>query len=139
MKVAAVLLVVIALAVAIVPMFTDCQSQGRAIVLANGSTVPMKCHWSGVAELVLAAPLLFVGLAMFVSKRKETRRVLALMGLLLGAIIVAVPTVLIGVCASAEMLCNSIMRPTLVLAGILVMAICVVSWVMAERTAEDVA
>jgi hypothetical protein len=139
MKVAAVLLVVIALAVAIVPMFTDCQSQGRAIVLANGSTVPMKCHWSGVAELVLAAPLLFVGLAMFASKRKETRRVLALMGLLLGAIIVAVPTVLIGVCASAEMLCNSIMRPTLVLAGILVMAICVVSWVMAERTAEDVA
>jgi hypothetical protein len=137
MKIAAVLLVVLALAVAVVPMFTDCQSQGRAIVLANGSTVAMKCHWSGVAELALAAPLLFVGLATFVSKRKETRRVLAVLGLIIGAVIVAVPTVLVGVCASSEMLCNSIMRPTLVLAGILVMVISAVSWAMAERATED--
>jgi hypothetical protein len=138
MKIAAALLVVIALAVAVVPMFTDCQSQGRAITLANGSTVAMKCHWSGVAELALAAPLLFVGLATFVSKRKETRRVLAMLGLVIGAMVVAVPTVLVGVCASADMLCNSIMRPTLVLAGILVMVISAVSWAMAERATEGV-
>jgi hypothetical protein len=136
MKIAAALLVVLALTVAVVPMFTDCQSQGRAITLANGSTVAMKCHWSGVAELALAAPLLFVGLSMFVSKRKETRRVLALLGLVIGAVTVAVPTMLIGVCASADMLCNSVMRPTLVLAGILIMVISAASWAMAERATE---
>jgi hypothetical protein len=136
MKIAAVLLVVLALAVAVVPMFTDCQSQGRAITLANGSTVAMKCHWSGVAELGLAAPLLLVGLTTSVSKRKETRRVLAWLSLVIGAMIVAVPTVLIGVCASADMVCNSIMRPTLILAGILITAISAVSWVMAERAGE---
>jgi hypothetical protein len=139
MRIAAVLLVVLALAVAIVPVFSDCQSQGRAITLASGSTVAMKCHWSGVAELALAAPLLFVGLAMFVSKRKETRRVLAMLGVVLGAVVVAVPTVLIGVCGNADMVCNSLMRPIVVLAGILIMVISAASWALAERATEGAA
>jgi hypothetical protein len=90
-----------------------------------------------VAELALAAPLLFVGLSMFVSKRKETKRLLAMLGVVIGAVIVAIPTMLIGVCAMADMICNSIMRPALVLAGILVMALSLVSWVLVERSTED--
>jgi hypothetical protein len=35
-------------------------------------------------------------------------------------IVILIPTVLIGVCASLEMLCNSIMKPSLILAGSLV-------------------
>jgi ATP/ADP translocase len=99
----------------------------------------MKCHWSGVAELALAAPLLFVGLAMFVSKRKETRRVLAMLGVVIGAVVVAVPTVLIGVCGNADMVCNSLMRPIVVLAGILIMVISAASWALAERATEGAA
>ncbi len=138
MKIAAVLLVGLALAVAVVPMFTDCQSQGRALTLPNGATVAMKCHWSGVAELALAAPLALVGVTTGVSRRKESRRILAMMGVLLGALVIAVPTVLIGVCASSDMLCNAVMRPSLILAGILIMAVSVGSWVLAERTPEEV-
>ena len=45
-KILAGLIIVLALVIGIVPQFTDCQSHGRAIALANGTTVPMKCHWT---------------------------------------------------------------------------------------------
>ena len=139
MKLAAGLLIVLALVVGVVPAFTDCQSQGRALALANGNTVPMKCHWSGLAELSLAVPLGLVGVSTAFSKRKESRRMLAILGMLLGALVIAVPTVLIGVCANADMLCNSVMRPTLVLAGGLVMAISLGFGIMNERASEGLA
>ena len=53
MKVIGGLLIALALLVAIVPMFTDCASQGRSLTLANGREIPMKCHWTGLAELAL--------------------------------------------------------------------------------------
>lgn len=136
MRLAAVLLVVLALVVGVVPAFTDCQSQGRALTLANGNTVPMKCHWSGIAELSLAIPLGLVGGATAFSKRKETLRMLAILGIVLGGVIMAVPTVLIGVCANADMICNSVMRPTLLLAGGLVIAVSVVFGLLNERKNE---
>ena len=46
MKASVSILIILALVVAIVPQFTDCQSQGRAIELPNGKTIPMKCHWT---------------------------------------------------------------------------------------------
>ena len=139
MKLAAGLLIVLALVVGVVPAFTDCQSQGRALALANGSTVPMKCHWTGIGELVLAVPLGLVGGATAVSKRKETRRMMAILGMVLGTLVISIPTLLIGVCANADMLCNSIMRPTLILAGGLVMAISLVFGVLNERAKEELA
>ena len=139
MKLAAGLLIVLALVVGVVPAYTDCQSQGRALALANGNTVPMKCHWSGVAELSLAVPLGLVGVSTAFSKRKETRRMLAILGMALGAVVIAVPTVLIGVCGNADMICNSVMRPTLILSGGLVMAISLVFGILNERAREDLA
>lgn len=139
MKFAAVLLIGLALVVGVVPAFTDCQSQGRALTLANGNTVPMKCHWTGVAELALAVPLGLVGLSTGLSRRKESRRLNSVFGLALGALIFAVPTSLIGVCASADMLCNSIMRPTLVMSGGLIMGISLLAGIANERRAEELA
>jgi hypothetical protein len=120
MKIIGAILIVLALIIAIVPMFTDCQSQGRAIVLENGKTVPMKCHWSGVAELVVAVPLLVLGVMDIVSRNLLVFRYLSILGIVLGIFIILIPTGLIGVCASPEMLCSSVMRPVLILAGILV-------------------
>jgi hypothetical protein len=118
-----VLIVVLALVVGIVPQFTDCQSQGRSLTLENGKTVPMKCHWTAMAELGMALPLLGVGSVMGFSKKKETRRSLAFLGVALGAVVMLLPTALIGVCANPDMLCNALMRPTLLLAGGLVIAL----------------
>jgi hypothetical protein len=109
--------IVMALVIGIVPVFTDCLSQGKSLQLANGKTVPMKCHWTGIAEIAVAVPLVLVGLAQIFSKRKETTNLASLFGVVLGTLAVLFPTALIGVCANPSMLCNMVMRPMLIAAG----------------------
>jgi hypothetical protein len=138
-KIAAAIIVVLALVIGILPQFTDCQSQGRAIALQNGKTVPMKCHWTAIAEIGMAVPLVGVGTVMGVTKRKESRRIIAGLGALLGIFVILFPTRLIGVCASADMLCNSVMKPTLILSGIVIIAISLATLIISERQAEQTA
>jgi hypothetical protein len=116
-KIAAVLMIVLALVIGIVPQFTDCESHGRALTLANGREIPMKCHWTARAEIAVAGPLLATGILLFTSKRKENQRTLAAMGAVLGVFVVLLPTALVGVCANPEMICNAVMKPTLILSG----------------------
>ena len=139
MKIAAAAILVLALVIGIVPQLTDCQSQGRSLALQNGKTVPMKCHWTAIAEIAMAVPLAGVGAVTAVSKRKESRRIIAGFGMLLGVFVVLLPTRLIGVCASADMLCNSIMKPTLILSGIVIIAISLAALVVSERRPEQIA
>ena len=127
MKVLAVVLVVLAVLISVVPQFTDCQSQGRALTLQDGRQVPMKCHWTARSELVLGIPLFVVGVALFFSRRKETRTSLSILGVVLGALVILLPTGLIGVCASADMVCNSVMSPALILCGSLVVVVSLAS------------
>ncbi len=131
-KVLGVALVVFAIAIAVVPMFTDCQSQGKAITLANGKTVPMKCHWSGVGEQVAAVPLIAVGAMMPFMRRRETLTGLSVMGVVLGAFVISLPVNLIGTCTSG-MLCETVMKPTLVTLGGLVVAGGVLGLVLSRR------
>ena len=138
-KIAAGIIVVLALVIGILPQFTDCQSQGKALTLQNGKTVPMKCHWTAIAEIGMAVPLLGVGAVTAVSKRKESRRIIAGFGALLGLFVILLPTRLIGVCASADMLCNSVMKPTLILSGILIIAISAGTLIVSERQVEQTA
>ena len=114
-------LVVVAVALAVVPAFTDCQSQGKAIVLANGKTVPMKCHWTGVGEIAVGVPLIGIGAMMIPSRRKTNLMNLGIMGIILGIMAVLLPNQLIGVC-STSMLCNTVMQPALTTLGGLVIA-----------------
>jgi hypothetical protein len=133
MKIIASIFIIFALVVGIVPQFTDCQSQGRAIELANGRTIPMKCHWTGEAEIAVAGPLLLVGGLMWFVKRRESLRVLSILGLALGAFAILLPTALIGVCASADMLCNSVMKPTLIFGGTVVGAASLIGFALASK------
>jgi hypothetical protein len=131
MKVIASILILVALVVGIAPQFTDCAAQGRPpLELANGKTVPMKCAWTAQAEIAVAAPLGLTGLMLFLSKRKESRRVLAVLGIALGVFAVLLPTALIGVCASPDMICNSVMKPTLILSGTVAAAASLVALVL---------
>lgn len=111
--------IVFALAIGLVPQFTNCSAQGRSLELANGNTTPMKCYWTAQAELGVAGPLLLVGGLMVFNRRKETLRTLSALGAALGVFAILLPTTLIGVCASDEMLCNILMKPTLIFGGIL--------------------
>jgi len=119
MKAIATILVILALAIAIVPQFTDCESQGKSIQLPSGKTIPMRCHWTSQAELATAGPMLVLGGLMFTNKRKEALRNLAILGIVLGVFVVLLPTYLIGVCDNNAMLCNNLMKPVLIFSGTL--------------------
>ena len=123
MKAIGAILVILALVIGIVPQFTDCLAQGKAITLPNGNTMPMKCHWTRQAEVAVALPLLAVGVLMILSRRKATQRALAVVGIALGAAAILIPAYLIGVCASDEMICSMLMKPTLLFAGALTVAV----------------
>lgn len=112
-------MVVLALALAVVPTFTDCLSQGKALTTTTGAKVPMKCHWTGIAEIGAAVPLALAGIVVFFTKKKETKYTASLVGAASGTLAILFPTALIGVCANPDMTCNMIMRPTLIAAGIL--------------------
>lgn len=117
-----ILIIALALVIAIVPIFTDCLANGKTLTTADGRSVPMKCHWTAIAEIGLAIPLALVGVLNFTSKRKESLRSLNLIGLTLGTLVILFATVLIGVCPNPMMACNMIEKPTLILSGIVVMA-----------------
>ena len=122
MKAIGAVLIVLALVLGIVPQFTDCLAQGSAIQLPNGNTIPMRCHWTRQAEVAVALPLGIAGLLVIFSRRRSTLRALLLVGMALGAAAILLPAYLIGVCASEDMICNMVMKPTLLFAGILTMA-----------------
>jgi len=120
MKVVASIIIILALLIAIVPQFTDCESQGKMLTLESGKQVSMKCHWTARAEIAVGLPLLVVGLLMLAGKRKESIRNLGIVGAVLGLMAVLLPGVLIGVCSNDDMICNSLMDPALILMGVLV-------------------
>jgi hypothetical protein len=128
-KVIAIILIILALIVGIVPQFTDCLAQGREIEMPNGKTIPMKCHWTRQAEVAVALPLVVVGILMLFSRRRSTLRILSVVALALGISAILVPAYLIGTCASAEMICNLLMKPVLLFAGIVIVVTSVVALV----------
>ncbi|MGD8598649.1 MAG: DUF4418 family protein [Anaerolineae bacterium] len=122
MRAIGVILVALALVIGIVPQFTDCWAQGSAIALPNGNRLPMRCHWTRQAEVAVAFPLGIAGLMVLFTRRRQTLRALLVVGLALGIAVILVPAYLIGVCASDDMICSLVMKPTLLFAGILTVA-----------------
>jgi hypothetical protein len=128
-------LIVIALAIAIIPAFTDCQSQGRSLALANGGTTAMKCHWTAQAEIASGVPLLAVGAMMVVIRRKKALITLGVMGSIVGIFTILLPTQLIGVCQTT-MLCNTIMKPSLTVFGSLAIIVSLGAMVLARKMGD---
>jgi hypothetical protein len=126
----------LALAIIITPQFLNCSAQGHAMTLANGKTAPMKCLWSARAEIAVGIPILASGAAMLFARKKESLRYLGILGSILGIFVILIPTTLIGVCNST-MVCNTVMRPSLILLGSLTTAISLAQIILSSRK-EDV-
>jgi hypothetical protein len=133
MKAIGIIFMLLALAIGVVPQFTNCSAQGRAIELPGGRTIPMKCHWTAMAAPAVALPLLIVGGLMFFSRRRETLLALSLLGAVLGVFAILLPTYLIGVCASDEMLCNIVMKPTMLFRGAVTLGAGLIGLVLAGK------
>ena len=112
-----IIIVVLALGIMIVPAFTDCQSQGRALALANGNSAPMKCHWTGIAEIAVGVPLLAVGGIMAIFRWRGNILAPGIIGGILGILAVLLPHLLIGVCQMPTMICRTTMLPVLTVLG----------------------
>lgn len=128
-----VVMILMALTLAIAPVFSDCQSQGRALTLQDGRTVPMKCHWAGLAAIGAAVPLGVAGILALRRGRSEALRQTGIVGAFSGLTGILFPTLLIGVCGNPTMMCNMVMRPTLIAAGTLAMAAGIALFVMARE------
>jgi hypothetical protein len=131
-----ILLIVLALVIGIVPLFTDCLAHGRTLTTDTGMSIPMKCHWTALAEIGVAVPLALIGLFNITSRRKETLRTINVLGLALGVMTILFPTVLIGVCKNPDMPCRMIELPTLILSGILVIVASLVAIVSSRSFIE---
>ena len=126
-------MILMALVLAVAPVFTDCQSQGKFLTTADGRNVSMKCHWAGIAEVAVAVPLFLAGIYTLRNRRKETTRFASLIGVSAGLMAILLPTVLIGTCANAMMYCNVVMRPILLASGIVTIAASIVQFVLARE------
>ena len=115
----AVVMIVCALVLAIAPAFTDCESAGKTVATADGREISMKCHWAGAAEVAAAIPLGIAGIYALRSRRKETLRFAAIIGVAASAAAILLPTVIIGTCMSPMMICNTVMKPIILASGIL--------------------
>ena len=136
LKIIGLVVVVLAVALVVVPMFTDCQSQGKQITLANGKQISMKCHWTGVAEIGVAVPLFLVGIMMVVSRRRSNLVMPSILGITLGGLAMAFPGGLIGVCQTPTMTCVTAMKPALLSLGGMAAVLSLVGLVLSVKTKE---
>ena len=155
MKVLAVLIILVALVIIIVPQFTNCEagkddstmamgSSGTTIMASTAlpsappmeSAAPMaspaagampyrmmKCYWTAHAEIVAGVPLIAIGVLLFFARRRETTRVLGILTAVLGVLTILLPTNIIGTCLNDQMVCNTEMKPVLLIAGGIVVAL----------------
>jgi len=156
-KVLAVLLVILGLAIVIVPQFTNCEygavhpatlnmqtgvdegveyaSSGAMDSGGGVKTVPyrmMKCFWSARAEIIAGVPLIALGVLLFFARRKETIRVIGVLSVIIGVLTILIPTTLVGTCANSAMVCNTEMKPSLFVTGGLTVAVGIAVLVLGE-------
>ncbi|NMM93216.1 DUF4418 family protein [Bifidobacterium oedipodis] len=84
----------------------------------QGHDVPGACHYSQQAATGIGIVILLLGvIALFVEAK--VRIGLNIAAALNAILLIAVPTVLIGVCSGAMMHCRAVMLPTLIVLGVL--------------------
>jgi hypothetical protein len=131
-KILGISLVVLGLAIAIVPQFTDCASQGHFMTVM-GNQVPMTCHWAARGEIAVGAPLMVMGGVMSFSRRRSGFFALGILGVVAGGFTMFLPHYIIDTCPGPTMACNTLMRPSLTALGSLTVIGSVVGMVLGKK------
>lgn len=137
MRVLAALILVLAILIAVLPQFNNCFYEGMTLTTTNGKQVPMKCYWTARSEVTLAIPLAGVGIMLALSRRRGAGRALAILGGILGAMVILLPTALIGTCSMMQSSCSLVMKPALILMGTLVIVLSGIGLALAGRMPEQ--
>ena len=73
-----------------------------------------------------------LGVLLFFARRKETIRVIGILTVLLGVLTIVIPTQLVGTCANTAMVCNTEMKPALLVAGGITVALGIAVLILGE-------
>ena len=106
---------------------------GLLELLPGNRFVPMKCHWSGIAEIGIGGVIAILGLLLLFFSQAQIRFGMSLAQAALGITAVLIPTRLIGTCAAPTMRCNILMRPMLLAAGCLVITVSAVNVLLLKK------
>lgn len=118
-----IVVAVLGLLTALVPVyiFPPCT---KVIETAAGGTMPMKCFWSGQAEIGIGLLILCGGILMIIFQSPLTRIGVSCMTALAGVLAFLVPALLIGGCAMPTMACRMTTFPALYVLSTLTVAVC---------------
>ena len=87
--------------------------------VCSAAEMKMKCYYTAQWELVVGIIAALVGVGLIFINDKKIRTVLSVIEIALGALIVLIPTAIVGVCSSPMMHCVSVTRPALIVTGVL--------------------
>ena len=124
-----VVLVTLGILVAVTPwyIFPVCEMDGMYATTSAGKEMLMPCGYTARAETWVVAPMLILAGAIFpLSKTKQYRRAIGIFGVGLGALVLLLPTYIIGMCANPQHPCVVGTLPALVLLGSATIAVSVV-------------
>lgn len=99
-----------------------CEVQGMWVQTSAGKLLPMPCGYTARAELGVGSMIVFTGVALMLVKPQNRRTIGAFAGAL-GALAIAFPTYLTGMCAVASHSCRTTTEPTLILSGLATIAV----------------
>jgi hypothetical protein len=121
---------------------------GGLIVVAPQTFLPickqhdgmwMACHWTAQMSLGLGIAIVVIALILILSQSPNFIKGLYIGQGLFGGLIIATTTVLIGVCDSHMMKCNSITKPVLIIFGLLTIIVAIVGYLLAVKESRDIA
>ena len=131
------ILIILGILIAVVPQFTNCGSDGKQLELANGKTTPMKCFWSGRSEMIPGIILLATGIMFILSRKKETTLFLSIIGLIASIFVLLMPLYFIGICSTPTMICNTVMKPVVIILAALAILDLIAGLVFSVRGKDE--
>ncbi|MDD1771241.1 MAG: DUF4418 family protein [Methanomassiliicoccales archaeon] len=97
---------------------------GLFVITNANKTLPMPCGYTARAEIGVGAGIVAIGGMILFTTTSAVLASLAVVGLALGGMTVALPTVLTKMCAMSSHTCNTLTAPTL---GVLTVGLMLVS------------
>lgn len=118
-KFLAVLLLVLGVLIAVTPryIFPVCEYKGLRMMTQGGGYTPMRCFYTGRAELGLGLLTVLLSIFLLLSTQRETQIYLSLSLALVFSLSLLIPFWLIGICQGPTMPCRVGTWPALLLEG----------------------
>ena len=116
-----IVIIVLGVLTVLIPLVILPTCEGM-LELVSGKTVPMKCHWMGIAQSMIGIIIIIAGFCSIFVKSKDARIAQGITGIACGIISLLIPTVFIGVCGNPAMACRIGTLPGLIIVGALTIA-----------------